>query len=149
MARIRPNLLFVYLPHLDYSCQIHGPANQKILEELGQMDREVDRIVVGIEDLDLGKLYGSKADGPRTNEQAKFIFLDRNAIYPVLIQAYFIIQVCWFRKKSNFPISWIPAYAGMTIRKLKSDRYHRRHTRAGGYPAVTTTFYDFINFNHQ
>lgn len=54
MARIRPNLLYVYLPHLDYPCQIHGPANQKILAELSQVDREVGRIVGGIANLGLG-----------------------------------------------------------------------------------------------
>ena len=54
MARIRPNLLFVYLPHLDYPCQTQGPQNPKIRNELSQVDREVGRIVNGIEDLGLG-----------------------------------------------------------------------------------------------
>lgn len=53
MARIQPNLLFVYLPHLDYPCQIHGPDDQIILEELSRVDREVGRIVNGIEALGL------------------------------------------------------------------------------------------------
>jgi len=44
--------------------------------------------------------------------------------------------------KSNFPIFWIPAFAGMTIIQLISDRYNRRHTREGGYPVFKTTFYD-------
>jgi len=55
MARIRPNLLFVYLPHLDYPCQTHGPENQIILKELSEVDREVGRIVGGIEDLGLSE----------------------------------------------------------------------------------------------
>ena len=54
MARIRPNLLFVYLPHLDYPCQIHGPADNKILTELSKVDREVGRIVDGINALGFG-----------------------------------------------------------------------------------------------
>ena len=33
----------------------------------------------------------------------------------------------------------------MTIKQLISDRYHRRHTRGGGYPVAEMTFYDFIN----
>jgi hypothetical protein len=51
---------------------------------------------------------------------------------------------------------WIPAFAGMTIMKFisdryhrrhtRSDRYHRRHTREGGYPVFKTTFYDSILF---
>ena len=35
--------------------------------------------------------------------------------------------------------------AGMTIIQLISNRYHRRHTRGGGYPVFKTTFYDSIN----
>jgi hypothetical protein len=34
--------------------------------------------------------------------------------------------------------------AGMTIIQLISGRYHRRHTREGGYPVFKTTFYDSI-----
>jgi hypothetical protein len=41
-----------------------------------------------------------------------------------------------FHKKSDSPIFWIPACAGMTIRQLTSDRYNSRHTRAGGYKAT-------------
>ena len=35
----------------------------------------------------------------------------------------------------------------MTIIQLISDRYHRRHTREGGYPVFKTTFFDSINVN--
>jgi hypothetical protein len=45
------------------------------------------------------------------------------------------------------PFFWIPAFAGMTIIQLISDRYHRRHTREGGYPVFKTTFYDSIKFD--
>ena len=47
-------------------------------------------------------------------------------------------------KKSDIPIFWIPACAGMTISQIVSDRYHIRHTREGGYPIFKKTFYDFI-----
>ena len=45
------------------------------------------------------------------------------------------------------PFSWIPGYTGMTISELISGKYGTRHTRAGGYPAVAKTFYDFINID--
>jgi len=37
----------------------------------------------------------------------------------------------------------------MTTMQLISDRYHRRHTREGGYPVFKTTFYDSINIERQ
>ena len=51
-----------------------------------------------------------------------------------------------FAKKRIFPFIWIALCAGMTIRQLISNRYYRRHTRAGGYPVFKITFYEFINF---
>jgi predicted AlkP superfamily pyrophosphatase or phosphodiesterase len=54
MARIKPNLMFVYLPHLDYCSQKRGPGDPIIQEELTQMDQEVGRIVQGINDMGLG-----------------------------------------------------------------------------------------------
>ena len=52
-----------------------------------------------------------------------------------------------FVKSRIFPFFWIPAFAGMTIIQLISDRYHRRHTREGGYPVFKTIFYDSIKVN--
>ena len=52
-----------------------------------------------------------------------------------------------FVKSRIFPFFWIPAFAGMTIIQFISDRYHRRHTREGGYPVFKTTFYDSINID--
>jgi hypothetical protein len=43
-------------------------------------------------------------------------------------------------KSRIFPFFWIPAFAGMTIRHLISDRYHRCLAREGGYPVFQTTF---------
>jgi hypothetical protein len=48
-------------------------------------------------------------------------------------------------KSRILPFFWIPAFAGMTIIQLISDRYNRRHTREGGYPVFKTTFCDSIN----
>lgn len=51
LARVRPDLMFVYLPHLDYCMQKFGPDDPKILTELHKVDQEVGRIVQGIDDL--------------------------------------------------------------------------------------------------
>ena len=53
MARIRPNLLLVYMPHLDYCSQRLGPESPLIGEELKQLDEEIGRIVRGVDDLGL------------------------------------------------------------------------------------------------
>ncbi len=49
----RPDLMFVYLPHLDYSTQKFGPGSPAVIDELGQIDREVGRIIAGVDDLGL------------------------------------------------------------------------------------------------
>ncbi|MFW6372514.1 MAG: alkaline phosphatase family protein [Thermodesulfobacteriota bacterium] len=51
MDRIRPHLMFVYLPHLDYSSQKVGPDDPSMSEELRQIDQEVGRIVQGVDAL--------------------------------------------------------------------------------------------------
>lgn len=53
MERIRPDLLFVYLPHLDYCCQKVGPDHPSVADELLLVDAEVGRIVQGVADLGL------------------------------------------------------------------------------------------------
>jgi len=55
-----------------------------------------------------------------------------------------IVKTDNFVKSRILPFFWIPAFAGMTIMQLISGRYHRRHTREGGYPVFKTTFYDSI-----
>jgi hypothetical protein len=49
-------------------------------------------------------------------------------------------------KSRIYRFSWIPACAGMTKRLKIAISYKDRHTRAGGYPDIRTTFYEFINF---
>lgn len=51
MARIEPNLMYVYLPHLDYCSQKVHPGDPLIEEELALVDKEVGRIVEGVKDL--------------------------------------------------------------------------------------------------
>ena len=53
MDRLRPDLMFVYLPHLDYCSQRFGPDDPRVLDELSLVDQEVGRIVKGVEDLGL------------------------------------------------------------------------------------------------
>ena len=53
MDRMRPDLMFVYLPHLDYCSQKHAPADPIILDELRLVDQEVGRIVQGFKNLGL------------------------------------------------------------------------------------------------
>lgn len=49
MGRVQPQLMFVYLPHLDYCSQRHGPQGPAAMEELSRIDREVGRIIDGVE----------------------------------------------------------------------------------------------------
>lgn len=51
LAREAPDLMFVYLPHLDYCSQTHAPSDPKIGENLSLVDGEVGRIVQGLKDL--------------------------------------------------------------------------------------------------
>jgi predicted AlkP superfamily pyrophosphatase or phosphodiesterase len=53
MLRMRPDLMFVYLPHLDYCSQKYGPEDPLIQQELRQVDQEVGRIVNTINDAGL------------------------------------------------------------------------------------------------
>jgi predicted AlkP superfamily pyrophosphatase or phosphodiesterase len=53
MERIRPDLMFVYLPHLDYCMQKVGPDAAVVRDELLQVDAEVGRIVQGVDALGL------------------------------------------------------------------------------------------------
>ena len=55
MDRARPNLMFVYLPHLDYCSQKYGPEDSIVQHELQQVDQEVGRILRGTEDLGLAE----------------------------------------------------------------------------------------------
>ena len=75
MDRVRPNLMFVYLPHLDYCSQKYGPEDSIVQDELRQVDQEVGRIVQGVEDLGLAdetvfivlseyRFYGVQKDIP-------------------------------------------------------------------------------------
>lgn len=53
MARIKPDLMFVYLPHLDYCLQKLDPKGHAVEDELSLVDNEVGRIVQGVNDLGL------------------------------------------------------------------------------------------------
>ncbi len=53
MKRTKPNLMFVYLPHLDYCSQKVGPGAPEIKAELALVDKEVGRILQGIQEVDM------------------------------------------------------------------------------------------------
>jgi len=53
MKRTKPNLMFVYLPHLDYCSQKLGPEDPGIKEELALVDNEVGRIMQGVQEVDM------------------------------------------------------------------------------------------------
>ena len=45
--RFRPNLFYMYLPHLDYAAQKHGPDSPEAMAALGELDGEVGRLIDG------------------------------------------------------------------------------------------------------
>jgi predicted AlkP superfamily pyrophosphatase or phosphodiesterase len=45
--RFRPNLFYIYLPHLDYAAQKYGPDSLEALEALADLDVEIGRLVDG------------------------------------------------------------------------------------------------------
>jgi predicted AlkP superfamily pyrophosphatase or phosphodiesterase len=53
MKMIQPELLFAYLPHLDYCSQKFGPDDPQTWKEVALVDAEVGSITQGIEDMDL------------------------------------------------------------------------------------------------
>ncbi|MEX2171161.1 MAG: nucleotide pyrophosphatase/phosphodiesterase family protein [Pirellulales bacterium] len=48
-ARYRPNLFYVYLPHLDYAAQKHGPDSPQANASLTELDAEIGKLVAGVE----------------------------------------------------------------------------------------------------
>ncbi len=48
--RFRPNLFYVYLPHLDYAAQKNGPDSDEAIRALGELDLEVGKLVKGFTD---------------------------------------------------------------------------------------------------
>jgi predicted AlkP superfamily pyrophosphatase or phosphodiesterase len=48
--RFAPNFFYVYLPHLDYAAQRHGPDSPQAVTALGELDAEIGRLVDGFAD---------------------------------------------------------------------------------------------------
>jgi len=53
LERLSPDLMFVYLPHLDYCTQKVGPGSPVVRDQLMLVDAEVGRILQGVDDLGL------------------------------------------------------------------------------------------------
>ena len=48
--RYRPNLFYIYLPHLDYAAQNHGPDSEEAVQALADLDGQVGKLVDGLSD---------------------------------------------------------------------------------------------------
>lgn len=70
LTRTKPDLMFVYLPHLDYCTQRFGPDSPMVMEELRKVDQEAGRIIKAVDDLGL-------------REETVFLVLSEYAFYPV------------------------------------------------------------------
>jgi Type I phosphodiesterase / nucleotide pyrophosphatase len=60
--RERPNFFYIYLPHLDYAAQKHGPDSPEALQALTDLDGVLGRLIAGF-----GEAYGglsSRKDEP-------------------------------------------------------------------------------------
>ena len=51
--KFTPNFFYLYLPHLDYAAQCHGPDSEKAVAALGELDEVIGRLVDGF-----GEAYG-------------------------------------------------------------------------------------------
>jgi predicted AlkP superfamily pyrophosphatase or phosphodiesterase len=45
--RFRPNLFYIYLPHLDYAAQKFGPDSEQALNSVAELDAEIGRLIDG------------------------------------------------------------------------------------------------------
>jgi hypothetical protein len=48
-GRYQPNLFYIYLPHLDYAAQKHGPNSPQASAALGELDQAFGRLIDGFE----------------------------------------------------------------------------------------------------
>lgn len=66
----KPDLMFIYLPHLDYCSQRHGPDSPIVLEELLLVDKEVGKIIQAVDDVGL-------------RDETTFMVISEYKFYPV------------------------------------------------------------------
>jgi hypothetical protein len=57
----RPNFFYIYLPHLDYAAQKHGPDSPQAQQSLAELDEALGRLVNGF-----SEAYGGAPDEQRT-----------------------------------------------------------------------------------
>jgi hypothetical protein len=53
----RPNFFYIYLPHLDYAAQKHGPDSPQALHSLAELDEALGRMITGF-----SEAYGGAPD---------------------------------------------------------------------------------------
>ena len=51
--KFAPNFFYLYLPHLDYAAQSHGPDSEKAMTALGELDQTIGKLIDGF-----GEAYG-------------------------------------------------------------------------------------------
>jgi hypothetical protein len=60
----KPNFFFIYLPHLDYAAQKHGPDSDQAIAALGELDEVIAKLVeqaqVSLADREVGWLVASE-----------------------------------------------------------------------------------------
>lgn len=106
LARMRPDLMFVYLPHLDYCTQKYGPDSPVVLEELLAVDREVGGIIDTVDALGL-------------REETVFVLLSEYAFYPVngavainrILRAHGLLAVRTIDGREYLDLELSPAFA--------------------------------------
>ena len=53
LKKYLPNMMMVYLPHLDYSCQKYGPKHKKVYDDLRIIDELIGKFVDELETLEI------------------------------------------------------------------------------------------------
>jgi type I phosphodiesterase/nucleotide pyrophosphatase len=57
----RPNFFYIYLPHLDYAAQKHGPDSPQAQQSLAELDEVLGRLIAGF-----SEAYGGAPDEQRS-----------------------------------------------------------------------------------
>ncbi len=92
----KPNLLMVYIPHLDYCCQRLGPENQLIEKELGKVDELLGEFLESIQ---------------------KFEYTDETAI--VVLSEYGFFQV----SRAVIPNIILREHGFLKVREIEGKEY--------------------------
>jgi len=106
LARMQPDLMFVYLPHLDYCTQKFGPDSPVVMEELLKVDQEVGSIIHAVDTMGL-------------REDTVFLLLSEYAFYPVngavainqILRSHDLLAVRTINGREYLDLELSPAFA--------------------------------------